>query len=276
MSSVPVSWPMSVDGVRVEPGLPALAADDEGFLLGLAVFDTLAVRSGGIVGLESHLARLQGGARAMGIEVPEVEVLTAAVDGILAALGERSAALRITLSPGRAGGPSRLVVTTRALPSPPAEGVSVVIAERAIIADDPLQAVKSSSRARNVLHRRAAQARGAYDALLGTQEGDLSEGTVANLFLVQGGELRTPPLDRGVLGGVTRGRLLELAAGLEVPAREVRIDAGDLARCDEAFLCNSLVGVLPILEVQGVRQGLPSGGGPVTRALSRALAGARG
>jgi branched-subunit amino acid aminotransferase/4-amino-4-deoxychorismate lyase len=262
-------WPILVDGRPVDSGAPAVAADDEGFLLGLAVFDTLAVDGGRVPFLDEHLARLVEGAQALGIAPPEPAVLRAAVATIVARLGGRDAALRLTLTPGapgrgaRGGGPPR--------PAPSPEGVAVLVLERAKLAGQPLEAIKSTSRARNVLARRAALARGAHDALLATDEGDLSEGTVANLFLVLDGELRTPPLDRGVLAGVTRGKLLELAREAGIPTREARVERADLARCEEAFLSSTLVRVLPITRVLDLRDDLPAGGGPLTRELARRL-----
>ncbi len=264
-------WPILVDGRPVDSGAPAVAADDEGFLLGLAVFDTLAVDGGRVPFLDEHLARLVEGAQALGIAPPEPAVLRAAVATIVARLGGRDAALRLTLTPGAPGRGPSVVLTTRPLPAPSPEGVAVLVLERAKLAGQPLEAIKSTSRARNVLARRAALARGAHDALLATDEGDLSEGTVANLFLVLDGELRTPPLDRGVLAGVTRGKLLELAREAGIPTREARVERADLARCEEAFLSSTLVRVLPITRVLDLRDDLPAGGGPVTRELARRL-----
>jgi branched-chain amino acid aminotransferase len=264
-------WPLWADGRFVASGEPAVAADDEGLLLGMAVFDTLAVDRGRVPFLGEHLARLAEGARALGIEAPEEARLRDAVAAVVGRLGARDAALRITLTPGAPGRGTGLLVTTRPLPTPPAEGVAVLLLGRAKVAGQPLEGVKSTSRARNVLARRQALARGAYDALLATDEGDLSEGTVANLFVVVDGELRTPPLDRGVLAGVTRSKLLELARAAGIPAREARVEVADLERCEEAFFSSTLVRVLPIVEVLDLRSDLPVGGGPITRRLSAAL-----
>ncbi len=271
MTAVESDWPVWVDGAFLPQGAPAIAADDPGFLLGMAVFDTLACNAGHVPFVQDHVARLLDGARRMEIEGLDTLDPVAAVHAMAEHLGARDAALRLTVTPGSPGAGPRLVVTTRPMPDPPAEGVRVLYVPNAKVAELELEAVKSTSRARNIWARRAATARGAYDALLGTQDGDVSEGTVSNLFVVIDGELRTPPLERGCLPGVTRGKVLELAHAAELPCREVRVEAADLLRAQEAFLTSTLVRVLPIVEVLDHRADLPPGGGPITRELARRL-----
>ena len=271
MSATESEWPVWVDGVFLPQGAPAIAADDPGFLLGMAVFDTLACDGGHVPFVADHVTRLLDGARRMEIEGLETLDPASAVRAMAEHLGARDAALRLTITPGSPGAGPRLVVTTRPMPHPPAEGVRVLYVPNAKVAELELEAVKSTSRARNIMARREATARGAYDALLGTQDGDVSEGTVSNLFVVIDGELRTPPLGRGCLAGVTRGKVLELARAAEIPCREARVEAADLLRAQEAFLTSTLVRVLPIVEVLDHRTDLPPGGGPITRELERRL-----
>lgn len=272
MSAVEGEWPVWVDGAFLPQGAPAIAADDPGFLLGLAVFDTLACDGGHVPFVADHVARLLHGARQMGIEGLETLNPAAAVRAMAERLGERDASLRLTITPGSPGAGPRLVVTTRPLPARPADGVAVLYIPNAKVAGLEFESVKSTSRVRNVWARRDATARGAYDALLGTEDGDVSEGTVSNLFVVVEGELRTPPLERGCLAGVTRGKVLELAREAGLPCREARVEVADLLRAQEAFLTSTLVRVLPIVEVLDLRADLPRGGGPLTRELARRLA----
>lgn len=264
-------WPVWVDGALREPGAPAIAAEDPGFLLGLAVFDTLLCEDGRLFFVDEHLARLRRGAAAIGVDVPEDWPGQRALAEVVEALGPRSAAVRITLTPGAPGRGMTTVVTTRPWVAPPAEGVSVLLVERAKVAGSEIEELKTTSRARNILARAEAERRGAWEALLGTDSGDLAEGTVSNLFVVIDGELRTPPLERGCLAGIVRAKVLELARSRGLACRECRVDRVDLERAEEVFLTNSLARVVPITAVLDLREDLPVGGGPLTRDLQRAL-----
>ena len=95
---------------------------------------------------------------------------------------------------------------------------------------------------------------------------------MSNLFIVREGQLCTPPLDRGCLAGIIRGKVLELAANLGQPCTERPVELDDLRLAEEVFLTSSLVRILPVVEIPGLRQELPRGPGPRTRALQQALA----
>ena len=111
-----------------------------------------------------------------------------------------------------------------------------------------------------------ARAEGYDDAILVGADGRLAEAPTANLFLIRGGVLRTPPLRDGVLAGITRATLLELAAGLGIPAREETLTRGDAYEADEAFLCGTGLELAPIASFDGLAVAAPAPG-PVTRRL---------
>jgi branched-chain amino acid aminotransferase len=263
-------YPSWVDGRLFGPGEGAVSTDDQGFLSGLSVFETVLFESGTAWLLDRHLARLAQGARELAIE-PRFEPARA-VREFCAALGARDCALRITLTRGVAGSGSTLVVGARALVRPPDPGVSVTLERGAKDAHDPLESIKTTNRLRNVLLRERAQRAGAFEALLCTREGDVSEGTLSNVWAVVDGRLCTPSTERGCLAGVMRGLILEsLGAGAEAP-RAARLEVEELARASEIFLSNTTGRALPVLEVQGLVRGLPGSAGPV---LQRVRAGIR-
>ncbi|HET6203401.1 MAG TPA: aminotransferase class IV [Planctomycetota bacterium] len=255
MSGTPV-YPASVNGRILPEEEAGIAPGDEGLLLGLGVFETLAVESGVPLFLEEHLVRMAEGGRALGLRPTSVDP-EAAVRDYLGETGAQRAALRITWTRGPARAGSALVLTARDLPAAPAE-VSLAIAPYRKDAGDPLERVKTVSRARAALARERALARGAFDALVATTEGDFAEGTVCNLFVALQGSLRTPPPERGVLPGTVRKILL---ASLPLPVREERVRGEDLAVAEEAFVTNSLVGVLPVAAVEGFPRPLPGAKG---------------
>jgi branched-subunit amino acid aminotransferase/4-amino-4-deoxychorismate lyase len=134
---------------------------------------------------------------------------------------------------------------------------------------DPLAALKTTSRAEYVYARLEARRAGADDALFLTITDHLSEGTSANIFLVRRAadgvaELATPALDCAILAGTTRSWLLGWATTVGLRPVEGHLTRDDLAGADEAFLCSSVAGVLPVTRFDGapIGDGRP---GPWTR-----------
>jgi branched-chain amino acid aminotransferase len=129
----------------------------------------------------------------------------------------------------------------------------------------PLATLKTTSRAEYVHARLEARRAGADDALFLTTDDHLSESTTANIFLVRrdpedgGLELATPALDCAILPGTTRSWLLGWAARVGLRPVEGRLRRADLATADEAFLCSSVAGILPVTAFEGrpIGDGLP-------------------
>ena len=265
--SAPPGFPVFVDGALLPPGAGAISTDDQGFQLGLAVFDTLLYEDGCRYFEDEHLARLEQGARALAIPWPPPWDVRAALALYCRELGPRAATLRITLTRGVPGGRPSLVVGARAIVRPPDPGVVVVLERDAKRAGDALESVKSTSRVRNVLAREAAQRAGAFEALLCTDEGDVVEGTISYVFAVLAGALVTPPVERGALAGIMRGVLLAEAAAAGLAPRVERLEVADLARASEILLSNTSGRVIPVVEVRAVRSGLPGAQGAVCRLL---------
>jgi branched-subunit amino acid aminotransferase/4-amino-4-deoxychorismate lyase len=148
-------------------------------------------------------------------------------------------------------------------------GVQVTVATLRRDPSSPLSGVKSTSRAESVHAKLEASRRGADDALMLTLGGEISEATSANLFLVRGRELLTPPLRAAILAGTTRTWLLEHAPTLGLTVREIPLRPDDLRSADEAFLSSSVAGIVPLtrLDEQPIGAGTP---GAVTRRLRAA------
>lgn len=131
----------------------------------------------------------------------------------------------------------------------------------------PLSRVKSLSYADNVLARLEARRRGADEAVLLNTAGEVCCAAAANLFVVKGGTLITPPVESGALPGVTRRCLLELAADRGLTVREAAVLPEELWSADEAFLTNTVIGVAGLTSVEG--RPIGSGGlGEMTRLLA--------
>jgi len=277
------AFPAWVDGRMVAAGEPAIAADDQGLLLGLSVFDTLLYEAGCLYFQEAHLERLSRGAEQLGIRFGPGRGPAEALGEYLAAFGAEPpdpVLLRLTATRGRPGGRPTLLVTARRPEALPPGGVTLALASVPKAATDHTEGIKSTNRLRNVLAFEEARARGAWEALFTTTEGELSEGTISNLFLVFDGPagplVKTPALSQGCLAGTTRELLLGLLAAKGLAVEDGVLTLDDLARADEGFLTNTSQRVVPIARVLGTAgQLFPTrlvSGGPTTRAARQAIA----
>ena len=277
-----------IDGALLPADGLHLSAFDRGFQLGDGVFETLRARAGRPTELAEHLARLRHSAAGLDITLaPKAEAdLAAAVGTILAAEGldapDGDASVRITVSRGTVLGRGLLpaepaeptiVVQAWAVAPPSAghleRGLRLVVSAVRRDPANPIVALKTTSRADYVYARLEARRAGADDALFLTVDGRLSEATSANVFLVRRNELATPALDCAILPGTTRTWILRWGAGAGLTPFEGSLAPADLAAADEAFLCSSVAGILPITSFQNapIGAGRP---GPWTAAAREA------
>jgi 4-amino-4-deoxychorismate lyase len=267
-------------GPGVVPGVrPALDPLDLALVRGEAVFETLRVYAGRPFRLGAHLARLAASAAALDLALPGgLEELAGRA---ATAAGERDAALRLicTRGPEDAPVPSAFAVCSElpaAWEQERRRGLKLVLLT---LACDPLvraaspwllPGVKSTSYAVNMAAQRTARARGADDAVFVGLGGELLEAPTASLWWRAGDTLYTPALDLGILAGVTRSALCELAPGLGLRVLEGVFTAEDLAGAEEAFLSSSTREVMPVVQVDGARVG-DGRPGPVAAELQMAL-----
>ena len=255
-----------VDG-RIEPADGRnLSAFDRGFQLGDGVFETLRARAGRPAELEEHIARLRRSADGLAIPLPDDigERLASAIDELLAIEGLSEpggdASVRITVSRGVFYGRGLLppdehpdaTIVVQAWPVPPTpaahleRGLHLVASRVRRDPENPLSALKTTSRADYVYARLEARTAGADDALFLTTDGFLSEATSANLFLIRGTELATPGLGCAILPGTTRSWILRWAVDVGLAPSEGWLATRDLAEADEAFISSSVAGILPV------------------------------
>lgn len=250
-----------VNGRIVRVSEACVSVADRGFLYGDGLFETIRVTGGKCVRLERHLARLASGARVLGIEgLPEAGALSGAISSLLEADGMRDARVRLTVTrgvsvgPGLVGetaGPPTVVITAADLPPADPEPARVIISSIRRDELNPLSSVKSLNYLPGILALREARCAGADDAILLNARGKVAEGTVGNVFLVFGRTLVTPSLDQGVLPGIVREAVTELAPGLGLEVVQRPIDVEELARADEVFFTNAIVLARPVREVNG-------------------------
>jgi 4-amino-4-deoxychorismate lyase len=255
----------------VDPAEPVLRADDEALLRGRAAFETLRVYGGRPFRLGRHLERLAGSAAA--IDLPPLA--GAHLERLALLALERAATpdavLRLVWTPGPDGGePTGLALVT-AIPPRLEElrtrGLAVVTL-LGVRSDAPwlLPGVKSTSYAVNMAAEAEARRRGTDDAVFVDGDGTVLEGPVTNVWWRRGETLFTPSLDLGILAGVTRAAVIELAEG-RWEIVEGRFGTRDLSGADEAFTSSSVRELMPIASVDGA----PLGRGPAADELQAAL-----
>jgi len=260
-----------LNGRLVDVVGPHISVFDRGFQLGDGVFETLRATSGSPVELDEPLARLRGSAEGLGISLAAgVEKrLESGIADLLAASGldgeDGDASVRITVSRGAFRGRGLLPTDESVTPTiaiqawpvapPPAghleAGLHLVASAVRRDPENPLAALKTISRADYVFARLEARRAGADDALFLTIDGHLSEATSANLFIVRGDELATPALACAILPGTTRSWILSWATDVGLRTNEDWLTTRDLAEADEAFLCSSVAGILPVTRFEG-------------------------
>jgi branched-chain amino acid aminotransferase len=272
-----------MDGQIRAPEAAMVSVFDRGFLFGDSVYETIALLDRRLIFLPEHLDRLERSATRIYMDLPPREQVERAIRETIAAAEEKDARIRvmvtrgvgsIDLDPATATSP-RLIVIVQPLGAPTAEvlesGVSVAVVRVSRLAAtgvDP--AVKSGNYLGSVLAIAEARRRlpGVNEAILCSSSGSITEGATSNVFVVECGKLETPAIEIGILDGVTRGKVLELARGAGIPAREVPFLAPESLRAaEEVFLTSAVRGILPVTTVDGARvgNGRP---GPVTRQLS--------
>jgi 4-amino-4-deoxychorismate lyase len=270
--AVLATGPGVVDG----GGRPALDPLDLALVRGDAVFEALRVYAGRPFRLDAHLDRLARSAEAIDLPLPgDLEDLAtraaataAGGDAVLRLIctrgpegsGEPRRGAPVGREGSGEGGPAAFAICTDvpgSLEEERRRGLRLVLLTTAtdplVRAASPwlLPGVKTISYAVNMAAQRAARARGADDAVLVGLGGELLEAPTANLWWRTGHTLHTPSLDLGILAGITRAVLRELAPGLGLKVLEGVFTAEDLAAADEAFLSSSTREIMPVIEVDG-------------------------
>lgn len=278
---------MSTATVYLNGGMLAAEAasvsiHDRGFLYGDGLFETMRAYAGRVFRLTDHLARLEASAEFLRIPVPHSrQEFGDIISRLISANDLSDARVRITLTRGTGGKglgfsggfkPTVLVEAGPLAARPERlyrQGMSLVVAHLRQNAQSPLPNHKTANFLRYLLARRQAVDAGADDALILNTNGHVAEASVANVFIVRDGEAATPPLDAGVLPGITRKVILEICRKSDVPCAESCFGLNKVHSADEIFLTNSLMEVMPVRSVAGK----PIGGecpGPLTQRLHAA------
>jgi len=262
---------VSIDGRIVPPEAATVSVFDRGFLYGDSVFEVLRTYGGVLFGFEEHLARLARSAKLALIDFSDIELLRREILAVIRATGNAETYIRVVvtrgtgkmlgLDPALARAPSRVVIAT-AVPPMPREmyerGIAVITYRTQRVSEGTTAAgAKLGNYLLSILATHEAHARGAEEALILDARGQVIEGTTSNVFLVRDGALVTPPDEAGLLAGITRGKVLDLAREMGLPIGMRTFPPSELASADEVFITSSIRELVPVIAADGV----PAGGG---------------
>ena len=252
---------------------------DFGFLYGYALFESMRSYSGRVFRLNRHLVRLSRSAEVLGLQLPDVDFEKAVYDTIEAnSLTDARIRLTVSLGEGEAA-PDPLTckdptvfITANAYTSLPdavyKKGFAAIVPQIRRNSTSPLPQVKSTNFLDMILARAQAKDSGADEALLLNEKGYIAEGSTSNVFIVSADRLITPAVETGILPGVTREVVLELALLLGIEAEERSVEPEELYQSDEAFVSNSVIGIMPLVEVDGKRIGAGTVGPVASKLIS--------
>ena len=269
-----------IGGKLYEKADAKISVFDHGLLYGDGIFEGIRSYSGHVFRLKQHIERLYESARAIHLVIPMAqEDLARAVIDTLDANGLRDAYIRLLvtrgagtlgLDPRRTSDP-QIIIITDSIQLYPAElyekGLKIITA--GTIRNHPAALsprIKSLNYLNNILAKIEGTNAGCLEALMLNHKGDVAECTGDNIFIVRRGEVHTPSIDAGILEGITREAVIELArkAGLVVVERTM--DRHDLYTADECFLTGTAAEVIPVVELDArpIGSGQP---GPITKLL---------
>ncbi len=256
---------------------------DHGFLFGDSIYEVVRTVSGKLFGAERHLRRLHASAEGLGLRLPlmdnqfldlmrEMHKRKPDTESYLRIMVTRGVG-ELDLHPASCIAPT-VIGIAKPLPQWPAEayskGAKVIIADvrrNPKNATDP--AIKSGNYLNNVLAIVEARAHNAIEAVMLNVQGNVSECTTSNVFLVSKGELHTPDLGEGLLSGITRGYVLELAKKLSIKCAERAIAPKELLAAEEVFITSTTRDIMPVALIGDAK--VKHSPGPVTKRLMEGM-----
>jgi len=236
---------------------------DHGLLYGDGVFEGLRFYNGKTFMLEAHLQRLMDSAVGIGLQIPHSsEQIALAIEQLVKAYPGDSGYLRLVVTrgegslgidPRKCARPNLFIIADELAVmdvTDAAQGVRLHVAQtRRTPAQCLDPQVKSLNYLNNILARMEASRAGCDEALMLNMDGYVSEGSVDNVFIVVDGALKTPPLEDGMLAGITRAVVLDVAARAGIPCEQVSLRVNDLLAADECFLTGTGAELIAVRQI---------------------------
>lgn len=238
---------------------------DHGFLYGDGVFEGMRSYCGSVFRMKEHLDRLWESAEKIQLEIPmSKEQMADSVNATLAANEIEDGYIRLVVSrgegtlgldPNKCPTPNIIIITDLITLYPDEfyqNGLEIITAKTIRNHPGALDPrIKSLNYLNNILAKIEGLAAGCVETLMLNHQGEVAECTGDNIFIVQDGRLLTPPVEAGVLEGITRGAVMELAAEDDVEVVETTMTLEDVYAAEEVFLTGSAAEIVPVIKVDG-------------------------
>jgi branched-chain amino acid aminotransferase len=253
---------------------------DHGLLYGDGIFEGIRVYDGKVFRLRQHVDRLYDSAQGIKLLIPMsreqmAEAITSTVkandkrNGYIRAIVTRGAGT-LGLDPRKTTDPQVIIIVDDISLYPPElyeNGMEIVTVSTIRNHPNALSPrIKSLNYLNNIMAKMEAIQAGCLEALMLNHEGQVAECTGDNIFIVKRGVLKTPPTDAGILEGVTRNTVMELARATDIPVEETALTRLDVHTADECFLTGTAAEIIPVVKCDGrqIGSGKP---GPITKQL---------
>ena len=258
-----MSPPIYINGKYFSKEDAKISVYDHGLLYGDGVFEGMRTYSNKVFRLDEHIDRLYESARAILLTIPmsKQEMIDAVKKTVeLSGLSDSYIRLVVTrgsgslgLDPNRTSDPQVIIIVDLVALYDRKyyeEGLKIVTAST--IRNHPAALsprIKSLNYLNNIMAKLEGLQAGCMEAIMLNHKGEVAECTGDNIFIVKKGQLLTPSADSGILEGITRNAILELANTLKIPARETTLTRHDLLVADECFLTGSAAEVIPVVSI---------------------------
>ncbi len=269
-----------INGKLYDKADAKISVYDHGLLYGDGIFEGIRVYDGKVFRLRQHVDRLYDSARGIKLEIPMsreqmAEAITSTVkandkrNGYIRAIVTRGAGT-LGLDPRKTTDPQVIIIVDDISLYPPElyeNGMEIVTVSTIRNHPNALSPrIKSLNYLNNIMAKMEAIQAGCLEALMLNHEGQVAECTGDNIFIVKRGVLKTPPTDAGILEGVTRNTVIELARAANIPVEESSLTRLDVHTADECFLTGTAAEVIPVVKCDGrqIGSGKP---GPITKQL---------
>ncbi len=277
-----MSLKVFINGTYYNKADAKISVYDHGLLYGDGVFEGLRAYGGTIFRLDDHVGRLFESAQAIALQIPMTPAdLSGAIEGTLRENDLKDAYIRVVVTRGagslgldpRKTTDPQVIIITDSISLYPAElyehGLRIVTA--GTIRNHPAALnprIKSLNYLNNILAKIEGTNAGCLEALMLNHKGEVAECTGDNIFVVRSKEIHTPDIQSGILDGITRRAIIELAKGAGINVIERTMDRHDVYTADECFLTGTAAEVIPVIDCDGrlIADGKP---GPITKSLHR-------
>ena len=253
---------------------------DHGLLYGDGVFEGIRSYGGKVFRLQEHLDRFWLSAKAILLEIPGTkQEMAKAIEDTLKVNGIEDGYVRLIITrgvgtlgidPNKCGDPQVIIIADSIALYPEElyrKGLEIITASTVRTQSSALSPrIKSLNYLNNILAKIEGLQAGCVEVLMLNSKGEVAECSADNIFLVRDGRLETPPRDAGILEGITRGAVIDLARDAGIEVREIVLTRHDVYIADECFLTGTAAEVIPVVKLDGrtIGEGVP---GPITRDL---------